>query len=101
MLVKKLDKVGRLLDLSETNRLKSGFVVLQSGEEVGEHITENKEEAIVILAGRAKLVCEDEEKIVKAESLVYIPESAMHNVINVGKKPLKYIYVTALNEQSK
>jgi len=94
MLVKKLSEAGKLLDLTQTNCLKSGYVIIKRGGEVGEHSTENKEEAIIVLSGKAKIVCEGEERVVGSNSIVYIPRNTKHNVLNENKKDLKYVYVT-------
>jgi len=96
MLIKKLEKAGSLIDLTNAKIVKAGFVVLKEGEEVGEHVAKQKEEIIVILEGRARVVCENEEKLVRERSVIYIPENSKHNVINAGENFLKYVYITAL-----
>jgi mannose-6-phosphate isomerase-like protein (cupin superfamily) len=95
MLVKKFGQPGRLLDLSETNLLKAGFVVLKSGEEIGEHINQDREEILIVLSGNATVVCEGEKRDIGAGFLVYMPENSKHNVRNRGNGLLKYIYLTA------
>jgi len=95
MLIKNLKEGDSLIGLNDSRLMRGGFVVLKTGEEVGKHTTKHKEEVIVILEGTAKLVCENEEKIVRERCLVHIPENSEHNVINVGNKPLKYVYITA------
>ncbi|MBD3379630.1 MAG: cupin domain-containing protein [Candidatus Omnitrophica bacterium] len=80
----------------ETSGLKSGYVQLMPGENVGEHRTEGKEEAIVFLEGIAEVVCEESGNIsAEAGMLVYMPPEKLHDVKNTGDTPLKYIYLTA------
>jgi quercetin dioxygenase-like cupin family protein len=82
-------------------RLKAGAVTLLPGKEVGEHLTFEREEAIVILNGVATIQCEDEDEIeVGAGTLVYIPNNKKHNVLNKSDLPVTYVYIVALLDQS-
>lgn len=76
-----------------SEKLKSGCVVLAPGQEVGEHVTENREELLIILEGTATVNCEAETETVYAPSFVYIPKNKKHNVINNSVLPLKYVYI--------
>jgi len=75
--------------------LRSGSVVLAPGESVGEHKTEGREEALVVLAGTATVVVEGEVFEVGAKQFAYIPPESIHNVTNRTDKPVEYVYVTA------
>lgn len=92
-----LEKYTRLLaGVPLTAGMKSGYVTLKPGEAVGEHKTEGREEAIVILEGKASVHCE--KKFVftaEAESLVYIPPGTNHDLRNDGIVHLRYVYVVA------
>ncbi|MDP8299807.1 MAG: cupin domain-containing protein [Candidatus Tantalella remota] len=92
------EKYQRLLSgPPETVRMKSGSVVLQPGESVGEHIAEAREEAIIVLEGQGEIFCEGTGNIqIEEKELVYIPRGTKHNVKNTGGVPLKYVYVVAL-----
>ncbi len=86
----------RLLgDSAKAKGLKAGLVTLKPKESIGEHKTENKEEALIILKGSA-IVCYGKGKKVKApeNSFVFIPCETLHNVKNSGSKILQYVYVT-------
>ena len=97
MLIKKLDQAGSLLTLEETNKIKTGLVILQPGEEVGYHVTDNREEVILILEGEAVVELEGEnEQVVKKDYLVYIPTNKEHNVRNKSDRLLRYIYLVSL-----
>jgi len=78
-----------------SQNIKSGFVLLHKGEEMGEHITENKEEILYIIEGEAAVVIEGNIERAEAGSMIYIPPHAKHNVKNDSDEDLKYIYVVS------
>lgn len=99
-LVVKLDSSSKYLRLlsgkPQTKGMRSGLVSLKPGEEIGEHSTENKEEALVILNGEAEISCGKAATFkAAAGSLVYIPPDTRHNVKNCGKNLLKYVYIVS------
>lgn len=75
--------------------LVSGCVTLAPGEEVGVHRTEAREEVIVVLSGRATVICGGERLTVNAKQLAYIPSGQEHNVVNESDRQLEYVYVVA------
>ncbi|OGG04842.1 hypothetical protein A2Z33_06060 [Candidatus Gottesmanbacteria bacterium RBG_16_52_11] len=75
--------------------LKSGLVVLKPGENVGEHVTENREEILIVLAGRASVMVNGHTVTLPSGESHFIPVGTAHNVINRGRKELKYIYVVS------
>jgi len=91
------DKYLRLLSGEpQTKGMRSGLVSLKTGEEIGEHSTEDKEEALVILSGEAEVSCAGQPAFsVPAASLVYIPPHTRHNVKNNAREVLKYVYIVA------
>lgn len=92
------DKFTRLLGgFPETMGIKSGHVVLQPGENIGEHVTEEKEEVIIVLKGKAMIICgNDDEPLIAAErSVVYIGPETKHDVKNIGDSALEYVYVVS------
>ncbi|MGE5308886.1 MAG: cupin domain-containing protein [Deltaproteobacteria bacterium] len=95
--LKSNEKYVRLLaGKPETAGLKSGFVTLQIAETVGEHKTEGKEEAIIILEGTADVVIAGKvAHVVPAPAVVYIPPETIHDIRNTGNIPLRYVYVTS------
>lgn len=86
----------RLLgDPSKTKGLRCGLVTLKPQELIGEHITENKEEVLIILKGSAIVYFGKNKKLKAAKnSLVFIPPETLHNLKNPGSKILQYVYVT-------
>ena len=81
---------------SKPSGLASGFVVLKPKESVGLHNTGNKEEALIILQGQAQISYAKNLKIkAKKNTFVYIPPRTSHDLKNIGKDLLKYVYLTA------
>jgi quercetin dioxygenase-like cupin family protein len=93
MLVRPLDRPGTVFSASDSNQLRSGHVVLEQGDEVGEHSTGDGEEAIVLMAGTAEITASGETKTVRAPAVILIPADTSHNVKNLSKRPLRYVYV--------
>jgi quercetin dioxygenase-like cupin family protein len=75
--------------------LKAGRVDLGPGEEVGEHVTEGREEAIIVLRGSGILVKEGKEAPIKEGEVYYVGENVRHNVRG-GPEALEYVYVVCL-----
>ncbi|MEK7868117.1 MAG: cupin domain-containing protein [Candidatus Omnitrophota bacterium] len=81
---------------SGTLGLKSGHVILKKGEEIGEHSTNDLEEALVILKGKGLLLINSEEEFdFEDNSVLYIPPDTVHNVKNTGNGILEYIFITS------
>ncbi len=78
-----------------SQNIKSGFVVLHQGEEMGEHVTENKEEVIYIIEGTATVIVSGNTDYASAGSMIYIPPHTPHNVKNESEEAVKYIYVVS------
>ena len=80
----------------QTKGMKSGHVILQPGESVGEHTTAMREEAIIVLQGKGEVTADNNPPIVVQEgTLAYIPPETRHNVQNTSDQPLEYIYVVS------
>lgn len=95
-LLKGDNRFKRLLgDSKKRLGLRSGFVVLKPGELVGEHSTGGKEEILIVLEGRAHFFYNDKKVVLKESTFLYVPGKTTHNVKNVGRGLLKYVYITA------
>ncbi|MBN1792441.1 cupin domain-containing protein [Candidatus Woesearchaeota archaeon] len=92
-------KYDCLIKPPESRLLKSGRVVLQPGEDVGEHVTKNKEEVLLVLKGSMLLKKGSEEIALKAGEVHYISQDVVHNVVNGSDSILEYVYVVALFDQ--
>lgn len=93
MHTKKLTTRESLIHPPQSEKLKSGCVVLKPGEAVGEHTTDAREEVLVVVAGTATIIVEQESAEIQAPGFVYIPAQKMHNVTNRTETELKYVYV--------
>lgn len=81
---------------SGTAGIKSGHVILKKSEDIGEHSTNNLEEALVILKGSGRLVINKGEGLdFKGNMVLYIPPETIHNVKNTGSGVLEYIFITS------
>lgn len=78
-----------------STNIKSGFVLLHKNEEIGEHVTEAREEVLYIIQGEAKVTIEGIEEYAEAGSMLYIPPHKKHNIKNESDEELKYIYVVS------
>lgn len=92
-LVRRLEKPGALVSRSDSHQLRSGYVLLEPGEDVGEHKTEGGEELIIVMDGTAEVFCGGETETVHAPAVVLIPAHTIHNVKNKSEDLLKYVYV--------
>jgi mannose-6-phosphate isomerase-like protein (cupin superfamily) len=90
-------KFKRLLgDHFKEKGLRAGLVRISPGQEIGEHTTGKKEEALIILEGSALIHYGKAKKSKAAKgTFVFIPPGTTHNVLNTDKKVLQYVYVTA------
>lgn len=93
MLVRQLNRPGALVSSSDSHLLVSGYVLLESGKDVGEHDTEDGEELIVFVEGTAEIIRGTKRETVHAPAVAHMPAHALHNVKNNSKSPLKYVYV--------
>lgn len=93
MHVKKITVRESLLKPPVSEKFRSGCVVLRKDEEVGAHVTDNREEVLLILDGIATVECEGKTETVEAPSFIYIPKNSRHNVTNTSTKDLRYVYV--------
>lgn len=76
--------------------MRSGKVILQPGESVGEHSTKSNEELIIILEGEGRFLLDNNEFLeFTADSVLYCPPNTQHNILNSGSTILSYIYVVA------
>jgi len=91
--VKNLREAGPLVSGSESEQIRSGFVVLEKGKEMGEHETGGGEELIIFLEGTAELSSGGETKTVHAPASALIPAHTRHSIKNTLEVPLEYVYV--------
>lgn len=99
-LVSRLDGADRykrlLAGVPQTRGMKSGYVTLKPGENVGEHVTEGREEVLVVLHGEGDLLMRGAPSLkISGGTAAYVPPETPHDVCNTGSGILRYVYVTA------
>ena len=92
-------KTQSLLKSPQSKMLKSGRIILSPGEEIGRHVTHDREEFLIILRGTAILRKENKEIKLNVGETYYIAEDVSHNVLNTSDKELEYIYVVGLKRR--
>lgn len=80
----------------ESRLLKSGRVTLSPGEEIGWHVTENREELIVILKGTATLLTGSTQTVLNPGDTHFVQEGVNHNVRNDSEGEVEYVYTVSL-----
>ena len=88
----------RIIQPPKSKVMKSGRVILKPGEDVGEHITEKREEIIIVLKGKATIKKSGKDFVVEQGNTFYIEEGITHNIFNKTEFVLEYIFVVSLFE---
>jgi len=96
LFVKRLEKPEAVVSRAQSSQLHAGFVVLESGKEVGEHSTEDGEELIVVVEGKGEVTSEGRTEKIEAPCVVLVPAHTAHNIRNRSKGLLKYLYALPL-----
>jgi quercetin dioxygenase-like cupin family protein len=96
LFIKHLEKSETVVSRTQSSQFHSGYVVLESGKEVGEHATEDGEELIVVVEGRGEVISEGNAQAIEAPCVVLVPAHTAHNVRNTSKALLKYVYALPL-----
>ena len=80
----------------ESLNMHSGCVTLAPAESVGMHSTEDHEEMIVPLSGIGELIVEGVGRFtVQPGCVLYNPPDTLHDVVNTGSQPLRYLFIVA------
>ena len=81
---------------SGTCGLKAGHVVLHPGQNIGRHTTAEREEIIIVLKGKGEVLIDNSGAVkIQGSSALYIPPHTGHDIKNIGRERLDYIFVTA------
>jgi mannose-6-phosphate isomerase-like protein (cupin superfamily) len=90
-----LNKTKRIITQPQSKRLRSGLVILKPKSSVGQHSTGEKEEILIIIKGLALISAGKQTQRIRQDYAIFIPSNTLHNVTNVGKTPLRYVYIVA------
>ncbi len=102
----KLDGKGKYTRLFSTKSgnafaFRSGHVILQNRQNIGEHNTGDAEEIIIVLNGKGVLSIDGKDVITfEKETAIYIPPYTLHDIKNTHRKPLHYVYITCCTGRS-
>lgn len=89
-------KTESIIKPPQSRSLKGGRVKLKPGEEIGWHTTDQREELIIPVKGKATVKIKEENIKLGPGQTYYVPEGIKHNVTNQENKELEYIYVVSL-----
>ena len=90
-----LERGGRITP-DDSMYIRGRVEIKKPGEETGAHVTEGKEEVIIVLEGTATVHLGGRIVKVKPGFAFFIGEGVPHNVRNAGRKRLRYVYVRSL-----
>ena len=79
----------------QTAGMRSGRVVLLAGGEMKRHSTNDNEEMLVFLKGKARVILGTETISMEENQALYIPPHKEHELHNDGPGELRYIYIVA------
>lgn len=77
----------------DSKYIRGRVEIKKPGEETGAHVTEGKEEVIIVLEGTATVYYAEAKLKVRAGYSLFVAENVNHNVCNEGRGPLRYVYV--------
>ena len=86
-------KRRHLVTDDDAKYLRGRVEMKNPGEENGPHVTEGKEEVIIVLEGTATVYHGKARLRVREGYSLFIAEGVLHNVRNDGRKRLRYVYV--------
>ncbi len=81
--------------------LRGRVEIKRPGEETGPHMTEGKEEVLIVLEGTATVQYGKAVLKVRAGYSFFIGQNILHNVRNAGRKRLRYVYVRSVAKGEK
>jgi mannose-6-phosphate isomerase-like protein (cupin superfamily) len=80
----------------ESVTMESGYVVVMPSKSGEKHSSKQYEEVLVVYAGTGEMRITGGPVLpLKAYSAAYCPPQTEHVVVNVGREPLRYVYVAA------
>ena len=79
----------------QTAGMRSGRVVLKTGEAMHRHSTKGNEEVLVFLQGKARVMLGQETIHMEAGQVLYVPPRTEHELHNDSAEELRYIFTVA------
>jgi mannose-6-phosphate isomerase-like protein (cupin superfamily) len=94
-------KRRHLITAEDSKYLRGRVEIKKPGEETGAHVTEGKEEVIIVLEGTATVYYGGTKLKVRPGFSLFIAEGVLHNIRYEGRKRLRYAYVRSLAKGEK
>ena len=95
--VRSAHRPGRVIP-RRAEGLRAGVVVLQSGEVMDWHSTDDREELLIVLEGRVALEVQRMSRIrrvaLRNGHCALVPHRTRHRVVNRFRSAARYLYVT-------
>ncbi|MCS7125030.1 MAG: cupin domain-containing protein [Candidatus Bathyarchaeota archaeon] len=89
--------IAILIDKKTMNaqNLIMGLGEMEPGKQIKPHVHEVEEEAYWILSGKGVAIIGEEKFEVEPEMSIFVPPKTMHQIINTGNTPLRWLWVMA------
>ena len=84
---------GKVTVLEEGQRYRINRIEVKPGHYISTQLHYHRSEHWIVVAGTAKVVCNDEETILTQKQSTYVPMNTKHRVENPGVIPLVMIEV--------
>ncbi|MBR8830742.1 MAG: Alginate biosynthesis protein AlgA [Chroococcopsis gigantea SAG 12.99] len=84
---------GTVTVLEEGNHYRINRIVVKPGHHISCQMHYHRSEHWVVVAGTAKVICNDETTLLKQKESTYVPMNTPHRVENPGSIPLVMIEV--------
>lgn len=89
------DRVSKILICEHTvgaKQISMGTNVTEIGSRIPIHKHEEQEEAMYVISGTGKLVCNGSEYDLKPGTAIFSPKGVEHEIINTGDEPFKIVW---------
>lgn len=84
-----------LLTSQQSDKHSVALVELQPKKASLKHYHPEMEETYYLLSGQARMVINDEEKLVQAGDLIFVPKQATHQIFNESECKVTYLAICA------
>ena len=85
-----------LISKDENQPFRSERIILSKGEEVGWHITHEREEIIFITKGTASFMDDSGKTFLSTGDSHIVSEGIRHNIANEQEEDLEYVYIVKI-----
>jgi mannose-6-phosphate isomerase-like protein (cupin superfamily) len=76
-------------------QISMGTNVTEVGSKIPMHSHKDSEEAMFVIQGKGKLICDGEEYDLSPGTAIFSPLGVEHEIINVGDEPFKIVWAYA------